>query len=184
MNTPTVSEILESRSAEYLTRCLETQPHDQRHAAWAKLYAASRRLSEAARENKAGEALIEICSNLLGCEELALIQIERDSNTVSVIHETGVTPVLRAALAAHAENIAAEISQGRVRIPGEHGWDATGVGLTGLSALVPLWENRETQGAIVFFNLLPQRQGFDSDDRELLQLLSVYAGPSLFPRGR
>jgi hypothetical protein len=36
-----------------------------------------------------------------------------------------------------------------------------------------------TKGAIVFFDLLPQRMGLDGADRELLKLLSDYAGRCL-----
>ncbi|HEY6252072.1 MAG TPA: hypothetical protein VI685_19110, partial [Candidatus Angelobacter sp.] len=49
----------------------------------------------------------------------------------------------------------------------------------GVTAYVPFWLDRTTKGAIVFFDLLPQRDGLDPGDRELLKLLCAYAGPCL-----
>jgi hypothetical protein len=49
----------------------------------------------------------------------------------------------------------------------------------GISARIPFWLDSATKGAIVFFDLLPQRNGLDAVDRELLQLLCAYTGPCL-----
>ena len=36
------------------------------------------------------------------------------------------------------------------------------------------------RGAIIFYSFLPERGDLDLADRELLRLLSMFAGPSLF----
>ena len=48
------------------------------------------------------------------------------------------------------------------------------------TAFVPLWHENRPRGAIIFYRLLPQQKDIDLADRELLRLLSLFSGPSLF----
>jgi hypothetical protein len=59
------------------------------------------------------------------------------------------------------------------------GKDRSFLSSLGISARIPFWLDSSTKGAIVFFDLLPQRNGLDAKDRELLKLLCAYTGPCL-----
>jgi hypothetical protein len=50
----------------------------------------------------------------------------------------------------------------------------------GITAFVPVWHDNTRKGAIVFYRFLSPQIDLDLADRELLRLLSMFAGPSLF----
>ena len=176
---------LEARAREYLNHCAKTIPSTERNTIWSRLYAAAHRLRNAVVTGggtyaAVADAVLEIGSNLLGCEEIAVLRLESSGKFISIVSSVGITPAQRRALKTHIEAISKEINKGQVRIlnkrmPGDQ--FLTSLGIT---ALVPLSQGHALEGAIVFFNLLPQRTGFDSGDRELLGLLSVYVRPSHF----
>jgi hypothetical protein len=175
-----LEDVLESRAEEYLQICWEIPTENEKHAVATKLYAACRRLSAAVRERDAAAAVLEIASNLMACEEMAILQMKTNSKELSFIDSVGLSEKQRLSLQGSAARISAEIDRGRVYMAGENGSGDEMLRSLGIQAFVPLWQNRKTKGAIVFFNLLPQRNGFGPGDRELLDLFSVYAGPCLF----
>jgi|HubBroStandDraft_1064217.scaffolds.fasta_scaffold100295_2 hypothetical protein len=178
--TAALREQLETRARDYLRRCHDTAPSVERHTIWSRLYAASERLSIAVREGDVADAVIEIGSNLLGCEEIVIVQLHAETKLMSFLASVGVSATQRYALASKFNQIAAEIRRGQARIVDKRVAGDEFLASIGVSALVPLSQGQKAGGAIVFFNLLPQRKSFDSGDRELLGLLSVYVGPSLF----
>ncbi len=175
-----LQDVLENRAEEYLRMCWETSAQEERHAVATKLYAACRRLSAAVRGRDAAAAVLEIASNLMACEEIAILQLKANSKEVSFLDSAGLSENQRRSLQSNAARISSEIDRGRVYMVGENEAGDQFLSSLGIQAFVPLWQNRRTKGAIVFFHLLPQRNGFEPGDRELLDLLSVYAGPCLF----
>jgi len=120
----------------------------------------------------------------MACEEVAILQVTANQKELSVLDSVGLSERQRRALESHAAQIAAEIDKERVFMAGEKGLDDTLFASLGIQAFVPLRQNRKAQGAIVLFNLLPQRNGFQPGDRELLDLFGAYAGPCLFTTAR
>jgi len=179
-NREILAEQLQTRSRDYLRRCHETLPSAERHTIWTRLYAASERLSMAVRENNIAEAVIEIGSNLLGCEEMAIVQLHADTKLMTFLAAVGISVRQRQALQSQFSRVAAEINRNQVRLVDKRIAGDEFLAGIGVRALVPLTQGQSAAGAIVFFNLLPQRKSFESGDRELLGLLSVYVGPSLF----
>jgi hypothetical protein len=177
--TAALAEQLETRARDYMRRCHETVPSVERHTIWSRLYAASERLSMAVRDGDVADAVIEIGSNLLGCEEIVVVELHAETKLMSFLDSVGVSATQRHALSSKFHQIAAEIKRGQARIVDKRVAGDEFLASIGVSALAPLSQGQKT-GAIVFFNLLPQRKSFDSGDRELLGLLSVYVGPSLF----
>jgi hypothetical protein len=177
-----LAEALETRSREYLQHCLKTSPELDRHTVWSRLYAVTQRLKQAVlsggRESVA-DAVIEIGSNLLGCEEMAVLTLHGIGSPPVIVSSVGLTAVSRQTLKASGSSIAKEIRRGQVRIVDKRVPGDEFLSSVGITALVPLAQGHIAEGAIVFFSLLPQRQGFDSRDREILGLLAAY-GPSLF----
>ena len=171
---------LEARSDNYLQQCLKTLPDGDRHTVWSRLYATSQRLKQALDENGVADAVFEIGSNLLGCEEMAIVELHAKGASVSILASVGTVEAQRSALLNHAVKVSAEIAEGRVRIVDKKLATDEFLARLGITALVPLSLGLTVKGAIIMFNLLPQRSGFESGDRELLGLLSVYVGPGLF----
>jgi len=179
-----LEEVLDNRSREYLELCDTVPLSDERHTVYMALYAACRRLSNAVKQRDAASAVIEIASNLMACEEVAILQVTANPKELSVLDSVGLSERQRRALESHAAQMAAEIGKGRVFMAGEKAQGHTLFASLGIKAFVPLCQNRKAQGAIVFLNSLPQRNGFQPGDRELLDLFWAYAGPCLFTTAR
>ena len=177
-----LAELLDARSRQYLEHCLKTSPAAERHTIWSRLYAVTQRLKLAVLaggQDSIADAVIEIGSNLMACEEMAVLQLDTDYGDLSILNSVGLTALQRHTLKSQAKKISAEINRGQVRIVDQRVPGDEFLASVGITALVPLTQAQTTEGAIVFFSLLPQRKGFDSRDRELLGLLAAY-GPSLF----
>jgi|SRR5947207_9013697 len=186
-NANALVQQLEARTRDYLNHCAKTIPSAERNTIWSRLYAAAHRLRNAVVTGggtyaAVADAVLEIGSNLLGCEEIAVLRLESNGKLVSIVSSVGITPTHRRALKTHLEKISAEINKGQVRIVNKRVPGDEFLASIGITALVPLSQGHTLEGAIVFFSLLPQRTAFDSGDRELLGLLSVYVRPSHFSR--
>jgi hypothetical protein len=171
-----VADVMENASAEFLKQASQ---YSSDLSVWTKLYAANRTMLSAMREQKVGPALVEICSNLLGCEELAIIEIERPTEKIHFISVEGLRPEFSAALVQNVRTLESWIKPGNPEIAFDETANSSGLRSLGISALIPLWADEQSSAAIVLFQLLPQRTGFDAEDREVLQLLALYAGPCL-----
>jgi len=169
---------LQDLSTQYMQRCAETSPHDEKHAAMAKLYAGAKRLHQAVLEGAVADAIVEIGSNLMGCEQMALIVARGKGNKIAFIGSVGLDRKQLASIRMNAKAILEEAYTEIYMISNGEKPDPLLASL-GITAFVPFWLDYTTKGAIVFFDLLPQRNGLDSTDRELLTLLSAYAGPCL-----
>jgi len=177
-----LAEVLDKRSREYLQHCLKTSPAAERHTIWSRLYAVTQRLKLAVLSGGAesiADAVVEIGSNILGCEEMAVVSLQSMGHPPTIISSVGLTAVSRQTLKNSGSGIAKEIRRGQVRIVDKRVPGDEFLASVGITALVPLAQGHIAEGAILFFSLLPQRQGFDSRDREILGLLAAY-GPSLF----
>jgi hypothetical protein len=174
-----LEEALDSWALGCLNKCLRTVPGEQQSSVWSRSYAAAERLRLAVREHDAAQAILEIGSNLMGCEEMAVLELHEPSR-LSVVAGVGITAEHEQALASDAGAIASAIESGQVTMVIA---DAPGnqmLSELGITAFVPVWHDRRPRGAIVLYKLLPQRSGLDPADRELLKLFSVFAGPMLF----
>lgn len=174
-----LEQALDHCSRSCLDKCLPILPAEDTHFVWLRLYAASERLKMAVREGGVAEAILEIGSNLLGCEEMAILELHWPFR-LGFLAGAGITPGHEQNLAANGEAIAAAIAEDQVTMvqrdrPYGQLWRTLGI-----TAFVPIWHERRPRGAIVFFRLLSQRSGFDSSDRELMLLLSIFSGPLLF----
>lgn len=147
---------------------------------WTKLFTVSQIMLSAIREDKVPSALEEICSNLLGCEQLAIVEISHGTGLVHFRKAQQLSSEVRMALADYGRFLESQIQQGEIQyISDENDDKAAKLSQLRINALVPLWLDRESSGALLLFELLPQRSGFDTEDREVLRLLSTNAGPCL-----
>jgi hypothetical protein len=158
-------------------RQLTNSPADL--SVWAKLYAAQQTMLSAMAEDRMSAALFEICANLLGCEQVAIVRIERVTGANQLLHQVGLSLEQRVILVQNTALLDSRIAPGAPDIPSEDREPLDSLRALGISALVPLWADERSSGALVLFQLSPHHNTFDAEDRELLQLLSIYAGPCM-----
>jgi hypothetical protein len=178
-NNSALEEALDSWALGCLNKSLRTAPGEQPSSVWARLYAAAERLKLAVREHDAAQAILEIGSNLIACEEMAVLELHEPSR-LSIVAGVGITAEHEQALVSEAGTIASAIESGQVRMVIADEPGNAMLSVLGIIAFVPVWHDRRPRGAIVLYRLLPQRSGLDPADRELLKLFSVFAGPMLF----
>ena|SRR5215813_2440442 len=165
-------------SLRYMKQSVELPLNHKKQAVSARLYSAAKALHQAVREGIVENAIFEISSNLIGCEQVALLVTHKQRNRVDFIGSAEFSAKQIDILRQNAKRIIQEAPEDSIFVK-------TGVeersflSSLGISARIPFWLDRTTRGAIVFFDLLPQRNDLDAEDQELLKLLCDYAGPCL-----
>jgi hypothetical protein len=169
---------LRQLSLRYMRQSVELPLNHKDQAVRAKLYAAAKALQQAVREGMVADAIFEIGSNLIGCEQMALLVTCEQQDRVAFAGSVGVNPKQLEAIRRDARRILEEVPAASIYIKtGVE--DRVFLSSLGITALIPFRLDSATKGAIILFDLLPQRNGLDSGDRELLNLLCAYAGPCL-----
>lgn len=170
---------LERCAAAYRSRCLNDLDGEYPNPMWVRLYSATERLRQAVREHKVSQTILAIGSDLMGCADMAILELHGDS-TLSLLAGSGMTAWREQALAAKAKALASAIETRQISIANTHTpYDELWSELE-TTAFVPVWHVGRPRGGIIFYKMLPQRSDLDLADRELLRLLSLFSGPSLF----
>jgi GAF domain-containing protein len=172
-------QTLERCAAAYRNRCLNSLDGEHPNPMWVRLYVASERLRQAVCQNNVARTILDIGSDLMGCDDMAILELHGDS-TLSLLAGSGMTAARQQALAANARAIADAIEAFKISIVNadmayNQLWSQLGT-----TAFVPVWHENRPRGAIILYRLLPQGNDLDLADRELLRLLSMFSGPSLF----
>ena len=172
-------QALERCSAAYRNRCLNSLDGEYPNPMWVRLYSATERLKQGVRKHSVPEAILEIGSDLMGCADMAILELHGDS-ALSTLAAPRMTAARAQALAANAGALASAIQTRQISIAHQHTpydqlWSELGI-----TAFVPLWHQGRPRGAIIFHKMVPQRNDLDLADRELLRLLSMFSGPALF----
>lgn len=136
--------------------------------------AARKRLRECKSQKDACEAIREIVSNLLGCEEIALFQLEPKTLRLSLIWSFGIQPEASNLPKLFRDSAAARLIAGEPYID-EHRGNAGGA-----IAFVPIQVQGKTFGVLALLRLLPQKTRIDEQDLGLFAVLSQEAGKPLF----
>jgi hypothetical protein len=183
INTPQASladleRNLGSLSLQYMRRSVELPLNHEKQTVLARLYSAANTLHQAVREGIVENAIFEIGSNLIGCEQVALLVMPKKQDHVDFIGSADFDPKRLDTLRRNAKRIIEEAPTDAIFIETADK-DRSFLSSLGISARIPFWLDSATKGAIVFFDLLPQRNSLDAVDRELFQLLCAYTGPCL-----
>jgi hypothetical protein len=165
-------------SLRYMRQSVELPLNHEDKAVRAKLYAAAKALQQAVRENMVADAIFEIGSNLMGCEQIALLVTCEQQDRVALLGSVGFNPEQLEAIRRNAKQIIKEAPADSIYIK-TGADDHSFLSSLGITARIPVRLDSARKGAIVLFDLLPQRNGLDSGDRELMKLLYAYAGPCL-----
>ena len=147
---------------------------ERQHFLLERLNAASARLLQAIEAGDVYEGIGEIIGNLLGSEEVAIFQHHASDQTFSVVWSVGIEKetIQQFGLGAGSVGRAAHesVSQFPTRRPGTPLLPHE----TNLTACIPLKLDREVIGVIVILGLLPQKNGLEWADFELLKYLEMY----------
>jgi len=144
-----------------------------------RLEAAQRRLRESASRADTFEAIREIVTNLLGCEEMGLFRAEAGNR--GLLWSFGIDPVRHGNLDAFEESALERVlrhGECHVVSNAEEGGD--GDAGQPPRVFIPIRLAGRTVGVLVMLKLLPQKLAFDDADMQLAKMLSDEAGRALF----
>ena len=145
-----------------------------------RLEAAQRRLRESVGQDDTLEAIREIVTNLLGCEEIGLFTVEQGSS--GLLWSFGINPERHRSLESFEESALHRVLQGEFHVA-QMAYEGQADGENPpLRVFVPIRVGGRTVGVLVMVKLLPQKLGFDEADITLAKLLSDETGRALFER--
>lgn len=145
-----------------------------------RLEAAQRRLRESVSRADTLEAIREIVTNLLGCEEIGLFALGRGER--GLLWSFGIDPQQHGSLDSFDESALQDVLRGECHIARvTHEGQFHHVS-PALRVFVPICLDGQTVGVLVMLKLLPQKLGFDEADIKLANLLSAETGKALFDR--
>ncbi|MDY7228299.1 GAF domain-containing protein [Hyalangium rubrum] len=141
--------------------------------------AALQRLKSCQRPAEALEAVGEIVSQLIGCEEFVVLA--RDSSGTGFAHAASLgLPEARVHALMSAPDLLGQVArEGGVYIAGRTRGVSSSAQEAELSACIPLSSGGQVGGVLALFRLLPQKRGFDEEDFEILELLATHGGVAL-----
>ncbi|HTW57251.1 MAG TPA: hypothetical protein VMD99_03870 [Terriglobales bacterium] len=146
-----------------------------------RLEAAQKRLRESAGQADAIEAIREIVTNLLGCEEIGLFIVApgTDKPNGQLLWSFGIDPQRHGTLDALEEPALHRVLQGELHVA-QTARKEHAKGNPPLRAFIPIRLHGRTVAVLVMLKLLPQKLGLDQADINLVKLISNEAGKPLF----
>jgi hypothetical protein len=141
-----------------------------------RLEAAQRRLRESVGRADTLEAIREIVTNLLGCEEIGLFTVEHGSS--ALMWSFGIDTEKHATLNSFQEAGVQRALRGELHVT--EVVDEELVDYPQMQAFIPILRDGHTAAVLVMLKLLPQKLGLDEADIDLVNLLSSEAGRALF----
>jgi hypothetical protein len=145
------------------------------------LYVASNQLHETLDRDQLLASIREIINNLVGSEELAIFELDRERRVLSLLTSMGLDPErlrtipLGKGLIGHAvatSTIFLSKTDDRQVRPLDYEAD--------LTACIPLRLGGESVGAIAIFGLLPQKLGLEPADDALFAMLAHQAALAMY----
>jgi GAF domain len=153
---------------------------EREHAIVSQLHVAARLIHGSLDRRRVIGAIVEICINLVGTEEVALFERDDEQRRWRLVGSFGVDEVAYASLPIDHGAFGATARTGAVQLmtsAADHADAATADG--GLAACVPLRADAAVVGLLVVFRLLPHKAGFEPVDLALFDLLSQQGGIAL-----
>lgn len=148
---------------------------EQHSSNLSNLYVASYQLHSSVEREVVLSAIQEIVVNLIGSEEVAILELDDHSLAYHISASFGVDAARLARAGIHGGDLAAKLAAGELFIDGTSGNEENA-----LTACVPLRVGESVLGAVVVFRLLEHKQGLQGVDHELFELLAVHASTALY----
>ncbi len=145
-----------------------------------RLEAAQKRLRESVDRADTLEAIREIVTNLLGCEEIGLFTVDRGRG--GLLWSFGIDTHRHGTLDSFEECALHRVMQGEFHVAQVEHEGHAHHGNPPLRIFVPIRLHGRTVGVLVMLKLLPQKIGFDNADINLVKLLSDETGRALFEK--
>lgn len=147
---------------------------ERHHFLLERLNAASARLLQAIELGDVYEAIGEIIGNLIGCEEVAIFQHHALDQTFSMAWSVGVEKETLQQFGLGAGLIGRAAHEGTSQFQNRRPGTPLLPHESKLTACIPLKLDRAIIGVIVILGLLPQKNGLEWSDFELLKFLETY----------
>lgn len=171
-----VAEI-EEENRRFSRKYSEVERHD---TDLANLYVAIHRLNETLDRQKILAIIQEILSNLIGVEELAVFEFDPKNARLSLLASAGIETACFQKIPLGAGLIGLVALTGETYFAGEHGSNDGTPYEANLTACIPLKVDDRVTGAIAVFRLVQQKDGLESLDHKLLDLLATHAAKALY----
>ncbi len=156
---------------------------EKQNADLANLYVASYRLHSTLDRREVVSVIEEIIINLIGSEELAILE-QKPESVWSAVGAFGVDAERLEQLVSEIEAgrgaISKAIAAGERFVASSENQDDLAAPEAGLTACVPLMLDGEVTGVIAVFRLLGQKQGLEDIDLQLFDLLASHAATALY----
>jgi hypothetical protein len=149
-----------------------------------RLEAAQKRIRESVGQADTLEAVREIVTNLLGCEEIGLFTVGQDNpkGRNRLLWSFGIDTERHGTLDAFDEAALHRVMQGEMHVTQLDHAGHEKHEHPPLRVFAPIRLNEKTVAVLVMLTLLPQKVSFDENDINLVKLLSAEAGKALFDR--
>ncbi len=136
------------------------------------LYAASQRLHESYERHEVLKGIEEIAAAFIGCEELAVYELDSERGALALSGTVGTTPEPEIPLGRGP--VGQAVAAGKTFLA-----SAPAASPGQITACIPLKVGPTAVGAIVLFRLLPHKTLLAPEDREMFDLLATQAGVAL-----
>lgn len=168
---------IEGENRRFSERYVEVE---QQSSNLANLYVASYRLHGTLDRKEVLEIIQEIIINMIGSEELGVFEVASNGSDLSLVSHFGIEPHQYQQVPLGSGVIGQVAMTGQMYLAnGDDGIDSTG-NETRLTACIPLRVDGRVIGAIAIFRLLEQKQGLDTLDHEMFDLLATHAATALY----
>jgi hypothetical protein len=141
-----------------------------------RLEAARRRLREVSSRDDVFEALREVVTNLLGCEEMGLFSAQTDES--DLLWSFGVEARDHKKLTDSDNAGLNEVRRGEIYV--EMTADGRIGGGSPHRVFIPIYAEGRVAGVLVLLKLLPQKVDFDETDMKVAMVLSHEVGRKVF----
>ena len=168
---------IDAERRSYLERYLEVEAQN---ANVSNLYVATLRVHGSIGRSDVLAAVHEIVINLVGCEELAVLEMNSDGSALVLSSSFGIDPGPYQRIALGSGIIGACAESGRTYTRDESPGGARSPLEKHLTACIPMLVEGVVTGAVVIFRLLDHKPKLEPIDHELFALLGTHAAMALY----
>jgi GAF domain-containing protein len=168
---------VEASSGHLFEQYLEVE---QQNNNLANLYVSAYRLHATLDRREVLDIMQEIIINLIGSEELAIFEMNKDGSGLSLLASFGIDSEQYRTIPAGCGLIGRTAISGEPYMRLQANDENQGSDEDKLTACVPLKLKGRVTGVIAIFQLLQQKKGFEQIDHELLNLLAEQSSMALY----
>ncbi|MGZ7030619.1 MAG: GAF domain-containing protein [Thermoanaerobaculia bacterium] len=169
-------QAIEAEGRRYLEQYISVE---QQNANLANLYVASFRLHSTLDRPEVVDGIKEIIVNLVGSEELAILEFDATRSHLQLIGSFGIDEQRYRRVPAGRGIIGDCLRSGEIFVAPD-GIPSAGSDGESMIACIPLKVHDVVIGVIAIFRLLGQKSGIEDLDRELFNLLATHAATALY----